>query len=555
MTMTATSNSSAHAPTATAFPLPDNVLPNLVALNARWRPRRPALVHGTTRLDWGTLSERVDRVANGLIALGVRKGDTVGTLMPNALPMLEIMLGILRAGAVLVPLSTMLTAETLANMARDARVRALFVHRDYANILHPQGALAKADANHADLLPDLLSNGWIAVEHSGAGWHPYDAWLAAQSTTPPEVAIKGEDRFNIIYSSGTTGVPKGIVHSHAARFNFAWARIADFRISRDSVILIATPLYHNGSMLTLLPALMAGATIVVMPRFDARATLDLIERERCTHSFMVPSQYVELVAQADFAQRDLSSLVMALTGGAAIRRDTKLALLDKLGDALMELYGATEGFSITVRGSEMRERLDSVGTPVPGADVRVVGADDREVAPGEVGELCGRSPFLMNGYHNQPELTAETLWRDSAGRCYYRSGDLGRYDEQGFFYISGRKKEMIISGGINIYTQDLEQILNQHPSVADCAVIGAPHTKWGETPIAYVVRRPHPAGQTPAGDETSILEWANQRLGKFQRIAEVHFIDALPRNAMGKIVKPELRALYAQHMQHAHATA
>lgn len=516
-------------PPATAFALPENILTDFMALNARWRPKQTALVVGNQRLDWGTLDRRVNRVANGLIALGIRKGDTVALLMPNAFETLEIMLGILRAGAVLVPLSTMLTADTLAAMARDAGIRAAFVHHDYANLLHPGAGV-----------DSLADKGWIAIGHAGAGWVTYADWAEAQGEHPAGVALTGADRCNIIYSSGTTGVPKGIVHSHAARFNFAYARVADFRMSRDSVALVTTPLYHNGSMLLMLPALLVGASLVVMPRFDAGAALDLIEKERCTHTFLVPSQYVELVARGDFRTRDLSSMVMALTAGAAIRRDIKEAVLNVLGDAFMELYGATEGFSITIRGKDMRQRLDSVGTPVIGVDVRVVGDDDRELGIGEVGELCGRSPYLMMGYHNQPGLTAEACWHDQYGRAYYRSGDLGRRDADGFFYVSGRKKEMIISGGINIYTDDLERVLNDHPAVTDSAVIGIPHPKWGETPVAYVVS----TGNAVA-DPAAIVEWANARLGKFQRISEVRLIDALPRNAMGKVTKNALKALHA----------
>ena len=524
-------------PIAAGLSLPENVLPDFIALNARWRPNTTALVFGQQRLAWGALDRRINQVAHGLIALGIRKGQTVGMLLPNAQESLEIMLGILRSGAVLVPLSTMLTPPVLATMARDAGLRAIFVHRDYAGVLHPDAA----DCAGMDLLP----NAWIAVDHTGKNWTAYGTWVSAQPDCNPMVSLTGADRFNIIYSSGTTGVPKGIVHSHAARFNFAYARVADFRVSRDSVALITTPLYHNGSMLTLLPALLVGAAIVVMPRFDASEALALIEEEHCTHTFMVPSQYVEMVAHAEFRKRDLSSLVMALTAGAAIRSDTKTAVLDVLGDAFMELYGATEGFSITIRAHEMRERMDSVGRPVIGVDVRIVSDDDKELAVGEVGEICGRSPYLMSGYHNQPALTAESFWHDAFGKAYYRSGDLGRYDDEGYFHISGRKKEMIISGGINIYAQDLESVVHQHPDVADCAVIGAAHPKWGETPIAFVVAATDARFRRTPADGAAITAWANERLGKFQRISELRFIDALPRNAMGKVVKQELKAQLA----------
>lgn len=289
----------------------------------------------------------------------------------------------------------------------------------------------------------------------------------------------------------------------------------------------------------LLPALSVGATVVIMKAFEPTQFLGLVQRERGTHTFMVPTQYMAILEAPGFSTCDLGSLRRLVSAGAPLRRQTKEALLARFPDRLMELYGLTEGIGTILRPEHVQDKTASVGRPVFGFDIRIVDEAGRELPRGEAGEIVGFGPALMRGYHNQKEKTEEAIWRDEKGRSYLRSGDIGRLDAEGFLYILDRKKDMILSGGMNVFPSDIEEVLSGHPEVAYAAVIGTPHEKWGETPLALVIRRAEASVLAEA-----LTEWANAQLAKHQRIAGVEFRADLPRNALGKVLKKELREPY-----------
>jgi acyl-CoA synthetase (AMP-forming)/AMP-acid ligase II len=277
-----------------------------------------------------------------------------------------------------------------------------------------------------------------------------------------------------------------------------------------------------------------------MRKFDAAAYLALVEREKCSHTMLVPVQYKRIMDLENFADFDLSSMQVKLSTSAPLRAAIKRDIVARFPGLMIEIYGATEqGGATMLNCNEFPDKLASVGQPGLGADMRVVGDDGAELPQGGIGEIVGRSPNMMEGYFGRDDLTEELLWRDAHGNVFFRSGDSGYFDEDGFLFLSDRLKDMIISGGLNIYANDLELVLLDHPAVDDAAVIAVPSEQWGETPLGIVV--PRAAVETTA---EAICAWANQRLGKGQRLAAVVLHDELPRSSIGKILKRELREPY-----------
>jgi len=274
-----------------------------------------------------------------------------------------------------------------------------------------------------------------------------------------------------MYSSGTTGISKGIVNTHYARSNFASMTALEFRIDITSISLVTTPMYTNATWMTMLPTFLVGGTLVVMPSFDPLKFLEIAQAERTTHTFMVPTQYYVILNHPDFDKYDVSSFKYMISAAAPLRQDTKREIVKRFGCGLMELYGLTEGIGSTLKPEDIHRKTTSVGSPVAGCDIRIIDNGGKELPRGEIGEIIGYSPLLMKEYYKQPEKTADAIWLDEMGRTYLKTGDLGKLDEDGFLYILDRKKDMIISGGINIYASDIEEIISKHPAVVDSAVI------------------------------------------------------------------------------------
>jgi acyl-CoA synthetase (AMP-forming)/AMP-acid ligase II len=304
--------------------------------------------------------------------------------------------------------------------------------------------------------------------------------------------------------------------------------------------LISTPLYSNTTIVSFVPTLFGGSTVHLMAKFDARAYLDIAQAEQITHTMLVPVQYKRIMDVPDFDTFDLSSMRIKFSTSAPLRADVKQDVLARFPGKLIEYYGLTEGGGVTVLvADENPTKLHSVGKVAPGNDIRLIDANGVEVADGQVGEICGRGPTMMSGYFGRDDLTADYIWRDAEGHVYFRSGDMGSFDADGFLVLSDRKKDMIISGGLNIYANDLELVLLTDTDVIDAAVIGVPSDAWGETPLGLVVLRD---GADRTADD--VLHHANQRLGKSQRLYGIEVRATLPRSTIGKILKKDLRAPY-----------
>ena len=508
------------------------VLGSLPARHARYRPRHTAVViaprvpgEHEIRLNWREFDAYVNRWANALSALGVAHGDRVATVLANSLELLATYWACAKLGAVAVPLSPLLTAPGLSSLLADALPAVVLASSDQLPMLDE--VRRQASSAPTWVLVDAAS------DDEAAGYRAYGLLHADASDAAPVARVEAGDLLTLMFTSGTTGLPKGIQHTHFIRAMYATTMANAWRMAPESVVLHSGAIVFNGAMVTMFPAFMAGATYVLHRAFDADDFIDTVERERVTHTMLVPSQVIAILNAKRFDPSRLTSLEMVLSLGAPLLKEHKDRLNEVLPRRFYELYGLTEGFVTILDRDDAERKAGSVGVPPPFYEMRIVDEDGREVPPGTVGEIAGRGPITMPGYYHRAEQTAEVL-RDG----WLVTGDLGYVDDEGFLYLVDRKKDMIDSGGVKVYPKDVEEIAAHHPAILEVAVFGIPHDKWGETPCAAVVLR-----ERGSADADELKAWINARVAaKYQRLDRVIVLDEFPRNAAGKTLKRELRA-------------
>lgn len=500
---------------------------SLFTHHARYRPDHTAIVFEDKRLTYLELNQNINRLANALLKMGIGKGDKVATILPNCLELYETYWAMAKIGAVIVPMSTLLMKGALGSLLKDADAAALITTSAFAPLIN---------AIRSDL-PKIEPDRYVITDKGEmAGFQNYHSLKAEASDSEPQgISVLAEDPFNIMYSSGTTGLPKGIVHTHAVRLAYGSTFLASFRVKPESIAMHAGAIVFNGAFVDLMPTVYQGATYILLPQFDPQSYIDAIVREKVTHVMMVPSQIVAMLNAPNFNPDVMQSLEMVLTLGAPLHMEHKEKLAQALPGRFYELYGLTEGFVTVLDKDEYKNKPESVGVPPPLSELKIMDETNQEVPANQVGEICGKSNLLMPGYYKRPDLTEQAI---VAG--WLHSGDLGYVDEDGYLYLVDRKKDMIISGGVNVYPRDIEEILVQHPAVNEVAVFGMPHDKWGETPMASVT-----LVEPGMVSEEELKTWTNERVGaKFQRLAKVVIMEDFPRNVAGKILKREMRELY-----------
>jgi len=498
----------------------------LIAAWGAAQPDSPALADSQGQINWGELAERTARIAAQLQQDGLKAGQAVGILGTSNINYATVYLAAVRAGGCAAPLTTSASPAQLSAMLRDSGAMHLFVD----------------SAKLADIAGQDLHGVKIVMLDAASSEHPtLSAWMAPSAEALVATTPAAGDPFNIIYSSGTTGTPKGIVHAHAMR----WHQMAGgFKsiYNNETRSLLSTPLYSNTTLAVFLPTICHGGFVRIMEKFDVETYLAHAQADRTTHTMLVPVQYQRLMAHPAFETFDLSSFVIKFCTSAPFPAELKADVVKRWPGGLVEIYGMTEGGVVCMlQAHHFPDKLHTVGQPVTGHELIVLDEDDNRLPAGSKGILTGRSPTMMSGYRNQPEKTREMEWRDEDGNIWLKTGDIGIVDEDGFVSIVGRAKDMIISGGFNIYPKDLEELLEEQPEVMEAAVVGMPSEAWGETPVGFV--------RLAEGADIStdnLLARVNGQLGKTQRISVLYEIDEMPRSHIGKLLKTDLRTLAAE---------
>jgi len=487
-------------------------------------PGKIALVYDNRPMTYATLNARINRLSHALLELGVKRGDRIAALLTNCVEFFEIFFACSKIEAIFVPLNFRLAGPEIAYIVNDCTAETLFFSGEFADRI----------AAIKDRLP-IISDHYITIGEGIPDWAKgYETFLSRHPTNEPEIPFEKdvESPHVIMYTSGTTGFPKGAVFTQRKTFfNILNANIY-YHVTPDDTIVVSRPLFHSGGLLVdSLPFLYKGGTVILKRRFDPEELLEAIQRYRATVLETSATMYRFILDRCRLEDYDLSSVKLYYTGGEIV----PLPLLKAYGErgiVITQLFGQTETSTVTWLPAEYGlKKLGSVGLPVFHGEVKIVDEDGNEVPPHQAGEVIVSGPILMSGYWGHPELTAQTIRN---GWLY--TGDVGRRDEEGFFYILDRRKNMYISGGENVYPAEVEKVLYENPGVKEVAIIGVPDPKWGEAGKAFVVRK---EGANVSAKE--LVQWCAERIAKYKVPQTVEFVDRLPKNAAGKVMKHRLK--------------
>ena len=502
-------------------------LATMLRESARSRPEKVAVILDQFRLDYQTVDALSNQLAGSLTAAGVRRGDRVGLMLPNVPQFVIAYYGILKAGAVVVPMNVLLKAPEVAFYVGDSEARVLITWEDFA-------AEAVEGVSQLSGVATYVANR-PGSEARPEGTRPFTELLQG-SPAFDMVPTDPNDTAVILYTSGTTGKPKGAELTHLNLFMCCQVgadRLVEFK--DDDVGLAVLPLFHSfGQSNVMNTTIYAGGTITMVPRFDADKVLEVIQRDRVTIFAGVPTMYFALLHHPSAADYDTSSLRMCVSGGAAMPGEVMKAFEQKFGATILEGYGLSETSpSASFNRSQEERKFLSIGKPIWGVEMRIHDESDRPLPAGKdnVGEIVIRGHNVMEGYYKKPEATAEVM---KGG--WFHSGDMGYVDDEGYFFIVDRKKELIIRGGFNVYPREVEEVLYAHPAVQEAAVIGVPDEKFGEEVKAVVSLK---AGQSATEEE--LIGWTKERVAAYKYPRSVQFVETLPKGPTGKILKKELK--------------
>lgn len=512
-------------------------LDEIVSRNRQRFPRKPALIMDETTITWEELDQRINRLANAFLEKGLKRGDRVAILLPNSLEYFEIYFAAARAGLISVPLNFRLAITEFIDILKHSQPSLIIINAIYREQIDAAGALYSGDDNL-----------WIIGEDAVAGVEKYRDAVAAASPAIVTGNGKRDDTFAIFYTSGTTGLPKGAMVSHLNLEMNGYNQFVADGSRRDDINLVATPIYHMGAVFMAVTYMMLGCTQVILPKFTPRAWLESLQSTRATTSLLISTMINAVLNEPSFKDYDLSSLRLIFYGGGPMPAAVLERAISELDCNFTQGYGLTETLEATFLVAEdhvyngnaqRKRRLSSAGREAVGAQVRIIDDDGSDLPAGEVGEILIRSRSVIKGYWRMPEETEKTI-RDG----WFYTGDMGYLDDERYLFVVDRKKDIVVSGGVNIYTKDIEALLYQHPAVLEAAIIGLADEKWGEAVTAVVVKRP---GMDVS--EEALITFCKASLPSFKKPQRVYFMDELPKNPSGKILKRALRDIFQNRQQ------